>query len=278
VPTEAGLELYTLLSEAAPLLVDPGTTALWELRLDGILQHASDVIQVVDEIAAEADRLIEVLKQQRGRAIALIPAFSSSPAARTKEESGRRRRARLPPGPKPGNRRMAQADAGTAPGDTGPVRQAAGFTARTPTTKMISFARSLARARKVSLPEGVETDYQVCRSFLDAHAPARLHDNSPGRRSQVSTRRGASSSRPARGDEMGWDESLACSAVSPPARQQGSVVRIPMRLGRQRGRKRILAPDGSELTPLTRPQPDSVLVRTLAQAWRWQKMLDKGRL
>jgi hypothetical protein len=54
------------------------------------------------------------------------------------------------------------------------------------------------------------------------------------------------------------------------------VVRIPMRLGRQRGRKRILAPDGSELTPSTKPQPDGVLVKALARAWRWQKLLDKG--
>jgi hypothetical protein len=49
-----------------------------------------------------------------------------------------------------------------------------------------------------------------------------------------------------------------------------------MRLARQRGRKRILAPNGSELTPPTRPQPDGVLVKALARAWRWQKMLDRG--
>ena len=54
------------------------------------------------------------------------------------------------------------------------------------------------------------------------------------------------------------------------------VVRIPMRLGRQRGSKRILAPDGSELTPPTKPQPDGVLVKALARAWRWQKLLDRG--
>jgi hypothetical protein len=47
-----------------------------------------------------------------------------------------------------------------------------------------------------------------------------------------------------------------------------------MRLGKQRGRKRILAPDGSELTPPTKPQPDGVLVKALA--WRWQKLLDRG--
>jgi hypothetical protein len=54
------------------------------------------------------------------------------------------------------------------------------------------------------------------------------------------------------------------------------VVRIPMRLGKQRGRKRILAPDGSELTPPTKPQPDGVLVKALTRAWRWQKLLDRG--
>jgi len=54
------------------------------------------------------------------------------------------------------------------------------------------------------------------------------------------------------------------------------VVRLPMRLAKQRGRKRILAPDGSELTPTTKPQPDGVLVKALARAWRWQKLLDKG--
>ncbi len=45
---------------------------------------------------------------------------------------------------------------------------------------------------------------------------------------------------------------------------------------RQRGRKRILAPDGSELTPPTKPQPDGVLVKARARAWRWQRLLDSG--
>ena len=49
-----------------------------------------------------------------------------------------------------------------------------------------------------------------------------------------------------------------------------------MRLGKQRGRKRILAPDGSELTPSTKPLPDGVLVKALARARRWQKLLDRG--
>jgi hypothetical protein len=56
------------------------------------------------------------------------------------------------------------------------------------------------------------------------------------------------------------------------------VVRIPMRFQRRGGRKRIVAPDGSEFTPATKPQPDGALVKALARAWRWQRMLDDDAL
>jgi hypothetical protein len=54
------------------------------------------------------------------------------------------------------------------------------------------------------------------------------------------------------------------------------VVRIPMRFQRRSGRKRIVAPDGSELSPVSKPQPDGTLMKALARAWRWQRMLDDG--
>jgi hypothetical protein len=54
------------------------------------------------------------------------------------------------------------------------------------------------------------------------------------------------------------------------------VVRIPMRFQRRGGRKRIVAPDGGELVPAARPQPDGTLVKALARAWQWQRMLDEG--
>jgi hypothetical protein len=54
------------------------------------------------------------------------------------------------------------------------------------------------------------------------------------------------------------------------------VVRIPMRFQRRGGRKRIVAPDGSELAPSSKPQPDGTLIKALARAWRWQKLLDIG--
>jgi hypothetical protein len=56
------------------------------------------------------------------------------------------------------------------------------------------------------------------------------------------------------------------------------VVRIPMRFQRRGGRKRIVAPDGSEIAPAMKPQPDGTLVKALARAWRWQRMLDDGKV
>jgi hypothetical protein len=54
------------------------------------------------------------------------------------------------------------------------------------------------------------------------------------------------------------------------------VVRIPMQFQRRGGRKRIVAPDGSAIVPSSTPQPDGTLVKALARAWRWQRMLDDG--
>jgi len=54
------------------------------------------------------------------------------------------------------------------------------------------------------------------------------------------------------------------------------VVRIPMRFQWRGGRKRIVAPDGSEIVPASKPQPDGALVKALARSWRWQRMLDEG--
>jgi hypothetical protein len=49
-----------------------------------------------------------------------------------------------------------------------------------------------------------------------------------------------------------------------------------MRFQRRGGRKRIVAPDGSELAPISKPQPDCTVLKALARAWRWQRMLHEG--
>jgi hypothetical protein len=54
------------------------------------------------------------------------------------------------------------------------------------------------------------------------------------------------------------------------------VVRIPMRFQRRGGRKRIVAPDGTEIVPVNKPQPDGTLVKALARAHKWKRMLENG--
>jgi hypothetical protein len=54
------------------------------------------------------------------------------------------------------------------------------------------------------------------------------------------------------------------------------VARIPMRFRRRGGRKRIVAPDGREIVPTSKPQPDGTLLKAIVRAWRWQRMLDEG--
>jgi hypothetical protein len=49
-----------------------------------------------------------------------------------------------------------------------------------------------------------------------------------------------------------------------------------MRFQRPGGRKRIVASDGSVIVPNSKPQPDRTLIKALARAWRWQRLLDDG--
>jgi DNA topoisomerase III len=61
LPTPAGLQLFELLRGAAPALVDLGTTALWEMRLDEVVTGRADFRAVIDGIAAVALELINAL-------------------------------------------------------------------------------------------------------------------------------------------------------------------------------------------------------------------------
>ena len=40
--------------------------------------------------------------------------------------------------------------------------------------------------------------------------------------------------------------------------------------------ERFVAPDAGEIVPISKPQPDGKLVKALARASRWQKLLDCG--
>jgi hypothetical protein len=56
------------------------------------------------------------------------------------------------------------------------------------------------------------------------------------------------------------------------------TVRIPMTFKRQGGLKVIIAPDGGgDAWMPTKPRPDETLIRALARAHRWKRLLEEGR-
>ena len=52
------------------------------------------------------------------------------------------------------------------------------------------------------------------------------------------------------------------------------TVFVPMKFTRRGARKRIVAPDGTALAPVTKPQPNGKLMTALVRAWRWQKLIE----
>src|SRR5690606_15938303 len=54
------------------------------------------------------------------------------------------------------------------------------------------------------------------------------------------------------------------------------TIHIPLRLRRHGGRKLVIVPDGSS-EPAQR-RPDDALVKALARAWRWKRMIESGKV
>ena len=52
------------------------------------------------------------------------------------------------------------------------------------------------------------------------------------------------------------------------------TVHIPMTFRKRGGRKLVVTPDGAPWAP--RPRVDNAMVKALARAFRWRKMLDTG--
>jgi hypothetical protein len=51
-------------------------------------------------------------------------------------------------------------------------------------------------------------------------------------------------------------------------------IQIPMTFRKRGGRKMVVTPDGAPWAP--RPRVDNAMVKALARAFRWQRMLDEG--
>src|SRR5262249_54439251 len=155
--------LFELLRGAAPALVDPATTAVWEMRLDDVMVGKADFRAVIDEIAGEADRLITVLRQhsggtvdvsqraslrtRRGRSRITRKSRAGGHAAAStdgsKPKSRRRRRAKDASEQQMGERRQYRRPGSKRPASDRPAP---------PTRRMVAFAEPLAQGKTAPLP------------------------------------------------------------------------------------------------------------------------------
>jgi DNA topoisomerase-3 len=143
------------------------------MRLDEVVTGKADFRAVIDGIAAAAHDVIDaLLKRGSGR----VDLTTSTPLRRF----GRRRTSgQAAKHAKPENFRSVRSHRGTNAAQTSTRKPAAatnraqdgGFARpRAPTAKMVAYAQSLSRGKKVTLPEGFQDDFDACRRFLDENS------------------------------------------------------------------------------------------------------------
>ncbi|WP_127752671.1 hypothetical protein [Devosia sp. 1566] len=54
------------------------------------------------------------------------------------------------------------------------------------------------------------------------------------------------------------------------------TIAVPLTIRRRGGRKLVLSPAGEEIATSARPRIDNTLVKALARAFRWRKLLESG--
>ena len=174
VPTPGGLQIFELLRSAVPSLVDPATTAMWEIQLDDIVSGRTNYRAVIDGIASMAEELIGVLQKHPGSTVDL--GFSAPTKGRGRRKQWSKRGAgKNASGAKASKRRqaaksdrltttrVAKQPGRSTNGDTKP-------NGSTPTAKMVAYAKSLAGQKRIELPLGYDQDFATCKQFLDQHA------------------------------------------------------------------------------------------------------------
>jgi DNA topoisomerase III len=176
IPTSGGLQIFELLRQAAPGLVDPATTASWEMRLDDIVAGRGDFRSVIDGIAETAGRLIEILQGQSNGAVDLGVAKPATGRAK-RRSAGKVRAVKQTAGitsgePHVRRRRSSQQIRPTASTFDPPSAGKDAFRSGggTPTAKMVSYAKRLAWNKNVPLPSRLEPDFEICRRFIDQYS------------------------------------------------------------------------------------------------------------
>jgi DNA topoisomerase-3 len=143
------------------------------MQLDAVVTGQADFMTVIDGIAAEADKLISVLRKRSGGVVRL-EALPPKGAPTRRRSRGPLRSAHgasddktSPRRPSTKSKRITKGkatDPGAAPSTPAAPKSAS------PTVRMVAYAQKLAKAKNLALPPGYDRDFQACRRFLDQHS------------------------------------------------------------------------------------------------------------
>ncbi len=263
VPTERGLALFDTLQRADPALVDPGVTAQLECLLDEVLVGRHGMLEAVDAVCAQAQRIIGRLTEGAGDGAGQGPLLGSDAAARGRpptpamlryvEDLARRKGIAPPP---------AYAEDGSlcrvfldqhAP-KTGSVAAPDGADPRPPTPAQLALAEKLAQDRKAVVPDEAMATSAALSVWIDAQpgtprsqgrskpAQPRTKRSSPPGAAGKRTRRAAASSKASLG---GVDAPTGATRLRIPFGNKETA----QRLGARYGAEGWCAPPGTDLGP-----------------------------
>lgn len=157
VATEKGLSLYGVLLDAAPALVDPGTTAQWEMRLDDVVLGKEQRDTVISDVAAAARDLVEALRAKK------VPGGGGSTGGKPtapmlKAVQGIQRRLKIMAPP------AVLTDFEDCKAFLDQHMTKGPFP---PSEKQAALVRKLEKEKGESAPEGWERDSKIASAFID---------------------------------------------------------------------------------------------------------------
>jgi len=167
-PSEAGLELYMLLSRVAPDLTDPARTAAWETLFTRVEDGRMEFMQAVDQICREASRSIARISEaaeQDGMRIAAGKAGKPSPKMLKFAESiAKRTGVALP-----ANVRKDASACKAFLDAHAPKREEGAQGSAPPSDRQMEFARGIARSAGLDLPAEILADSRALSAWIDAN-------------------------------------------------------------------------------------------------------------
>jgi DNA topoisomerase-3 len=271
VPTETGLNLFGVLQQADPALVDPGVTAQLECLLDDVVVGKQEMVGAIDAVCDVAQRIIGKLVKGPPGGISPLVGFASErgsggrpPTAAMKRfaDSIARQKSIKPPAGYTKSGSVCRAfleqhapkktvGAGENTGD--------GLGARPPSPAQLSFAESISREQGVAITDEAKARSAAMSAWIDKNQGSKT---TKGRRKTVaknSEPTATKSTKPNRPRKPGASVVMVDSTYPSVAQQRDTSANTPLsipygnkdaaqRLGARYAEGAWYAPPGVDLT------------------------------